>query len=82
MSDWLPLRAHLRAAITEQLDRAALRDAALYRLLTDHRERVLAFAVDQVELCILRQLLSDRADAAERASELPAARLAGANGHA
>jgi hypothetical protein len=62
MSDWTPLREFLTADIAAQLDDVIAREAdpVMQRVLAEHREMILRFAVDQAELIALRQAVAER----------------------
>jgi hypothetical protein len=67
VSPWLPLRDHLRAELARQLDHALLRDPSLAAWLAGRRAATLERLVDAAELCVLRRLLAQRMQAADRA---------------
>jgi hypothetical protein len=62
MSDWTPLRDHLRESMAEQLDDKILHDPdpACRALLAANRDRVLALLTDQAELIAMRRIVAER----------------------
>jgi len=67
---WVPLREYLSEHVTAQIDDLILHDgdAEARALLAVHRQRIIGFVTDQLELITLRKLLAERDEAAERAT--------------